>query len=146
MSILDLYSNGKHKQEIGHFASIVKIAKANGKISKEEENLLLKASKKLNISDEEYKKIYENPNIIPVNPPVGYDERIERLYFLTKMIFADNQAELKEVKLLRKIAIALGFSTKNAEKICDEAVHLVLNDNNLDDFSLAIKKVDRVLK
>ena len=42
MSILDLYSKGKHKQEIGHFSNIVKMAKVNGKISKEEESLLIK--------------------------------------------------------------------------------------------------------
>lgn len=144
MSISDLYSSGKHKQEIGHFASIVKIAKADGEVTEGEEKLLKRASRKLNISETEFKEIYKSPEKFPVNPPVSYDERIERLYRLTKMIFADGEAELDEVKLTRKIAIGLHFSTDNAEKVCDEAIHLVMNDNDLEDFTAAIKKVDAV--
>ncbi|MCH3881360.1 MULTISPECIES: TerB family tellurite resistance protein [Tenacibaculum] len=144
MSISDLYSSGKHKQEIGHFASVVKIAKADGKISEGEEKLLLRAAKKLNISLEEFKIITANPEKFPVNPPVSYDERIERLYRLTKMIFADDEAELVEVKLMRKIAVGLHFSTENAEKVCDEAIHLVLNNNDLDSFTEAIKTVNKI--
>ncbi|CAM1343325.1 TerB family tellurite resistance protein [Tenacibaculum aestuarii] len=142
MSISDLYSSGKHKQEIGHFASIVKIAKVDGIISEGEQELLDRASKKLNISEEEYTLILKTPEKFPVNSPVSYDERIERLYLLTKMIFADEEVAKEEVGILRKIALALNFSDKNVEKVCDEAIHLVLNDNDLDDFTAAIKNVN----
>ena len=142
MSISDLYSSGKHKQEIGHFASIVKIAKVDGIISEGEQELLDRASKKLNINEEEYTLILKSPEKFPVNSPVSYDERIERLYLLTKMIFADEEVAKEEVGILRKIALALNFSDKNVEKVCDEAIHLVLNDNDLDDFTAAIKNVN----
>jgi hypothetical protein len=33
MAISDLYSSGQHKQELGHFANIVKVAKVDGKIT-----------------------------------------------------------------------------------------------------------------
>ncbi|CAL2107865.1 hypothetical protein T190115A13A_50107 [Tenacibaculum sp. 190524A02b] len=144
MSISDLYSSGKHKQEIGHFASIVKIAKVDTIITEGEEKLLNKAAKKLNISETEYAEILKNPEKFPVNPPVSYDERIERLYRLTKMIFADAQVDKEEVGIMRKIAVALQFPTDNVEKVCDEAVHLILNDNDLEDFTNAIKKVNLV--
>ncbi|WP_440120339.1 TerB family tellurite resistance protein [Tenacibaculum sp. Ill] len=142
MSISDLYSTGKHKQEIGHFASVVKIAETDGIISEGEQLLLDRAAKKLNISEEEYKLILKSPEKYPINAPVSYDERIERLYRLTRMIFADEDVAKEEVGILRKIAVALHFSAENAEKVCDEAVHLVLNDNDLDNFTAAIKKVN----
>ncbi|WGH74529.1 TerB family tellurite resistance protein [Tenacibaculum tangerinum] len=144
MSISDLYSSGKHKQEIGHFASVVKIAKIDGIISEGEQKSLDKAAKRLNISEEEYKEILKNPENYPVNPPIDYDDRIERLYSLTKMIFADGVVDKHEVAILRKIAVALNFPTDNAEKVCDEAVHLILNGNELDDFTVAIRKVNAV--
>ncbi|QTD36463.1 TerB family tellurite resistance protein [Polaribacter batillariae] len=144
MSISDLYFNGEHKKEIGHFANIVKIAKADGKISEEEKALLIKTGKRLNISLEEFTAIINNPEKFPINPPISYDERIERLYRLTKMVLVDGEAALKEVKLLRKIAVGLHFSIDNAEKVCDEAIHLVMNDNNLEDFTSAIKKINLV--
>ncbi|CAL2088356.1 TerB family tellurite resistance protein [Tenacibaculum sp. 190524A05c] len=144
MPIYELYSWGKHNQEIGYFASIVKIALVDNTISKGEQKLLDRAARKLNIKDEEYQKILKNPENYPVNPPVGYDESIERLYLLTKMIFADGNVDKDEVALMRKITTALSFPLDNVEKVCDEAIHLVMNDNDLEDFSAAIKKVNAV--
>ncbi|AQS94553.1 hypothetical protein BXQ17_10950 [Polaribacter sp. BM10] len=143
MAISDLYSSGQHKQEIGHFANIVKIARADGKITDGEKELLIRAGKNLNITLEEFSLILNNPEKYPINPPINYDERIERLYRLTKMILIDGEAKLIEVALMRKIAVGLHFSIKRAEKICDEAIHLVANNNNLSDFINAIKKVDK---
>lgn len=142
MSISDIYSSGKHKQELGHFASIVKIAQSDGIIATEELNLLQRAARKLHINEEEYESILKNPNKYPVNPPVNYDERIERLYRLTQMIFADNSVDPAQVVLLRKIAVALQFPLGNVEKVCDESLHLVMNNNDLDDYIIAIKKVN----
>lgn len=142
MSISDIYSSGKHKQELGHFSSIVKIAQSDGIIATEELNLLQRAARKLHINDEEYESILKNPNKYPVNPPVNYDERIERLYRLTQMIFADNSVDPAQVILLRKIAVALQFPLDNVEKVCDESLHLVMNNNDLDDYIIAIKKVN----
>ena len=143
MSISDLYSSGKHKQEIGHFASIVKIAKADGVISEKETALLLKAGKNLNITESETILILNNPEKFPMNPPSNYEERIERLYRLANMILVDDKADLVEVQLMRKIAVGLHFSNENAEKICDEAIHLVLNNEDLDGFTEAIKNVNK---
>ncbi len=142
MSISDLYSSGKHLQEIGHFASIVKIAKVDNTITEGEQKLLDRAAKKLNISSDEYEKILKSPENYPVNPPASYDDRIERLFRLTKMIFADEEVDKEEVGILNKIAVALQFPLDNVEKVCDEAIHLVLNDNDLEDFTAAIKRVN----
>lgn len=142
MAISDLYSSGQHKQELGHFANIVKIAKVDGKITEGEKALLIRAGKNLNITLEEFEIILKNPEKYPINPPVIYEERIERLYRLTKMILVDGEAKTAEVALMRKAAVGLRFSIENAEKVCDEAIQLVLNNNELPDFTIAIKKVD----
>jgi len=143
MSISDLYSSGAHKNNMGHFASIVKLALADDVITEGEQQLLERLAKRLNIGEEDYKKIVANPDKHPINPPVSYDARIERLYNLTKMIYADDEASKEEVSVLRKVVIGLGFPQDNAEKVGDEALHLVMNDNELDDFTLAIKRVNR---
>lgn len=144
MAISDLYTSGQHKQEIGHFANIVKIAKADGEISDGEKELLIRAGKNLNITLEESILILTSPEKYPTNPPASYEERIERLYRLAKMILVDGEAKLIEVQLMRKIAVGLHFSIDNAEKVCDEAIHLVTKNNDLNDFIIAIKKVDSV--
>lgn len=144
MAISDLYSSGQHKQEIGHFASVVKIAKADGEITEGEKALLIRAGKNLNITLEEFAVILNNPEKFPINPPILYEDRIERLHRLSKMILVDGEAKATEVQLMKKIAVGLHFSNDNAEKVCDEAIHLVLNNNSMEDFIAAIKKVDSV--
>ncbi|QTE21370.1 TerB family tellurite resistance protein [Polaribacter cellanae] len=143
MSISDLYYNSEHSKEIGHFANIVKIAKADGEISDGEKDLLIKMGKKLNISLEEFTIILNNPEKFPINPPVSYDERIERLYRLTKMVLANGDVHLKEQKLFEKIAVGLHFPNDRAEKVCAEAIELVIKNVDLDEFIPAIKKVDK---
>jgi len=57
MAISDIYSSGEHKRNLGHFASIVKMAKVDDVISEGEQKLLDRAARRLNITDEEYKEI-----------------------------------------------------------------------------------------
>jgi len=144
MSISDLYSSGAHKNNLGHFANIVRIAKSDNIITEGEQKLLDKMAKNLHINEVEYQILLEKPSKYPLNPPASYNERIERLYHLTKMIFADGNVSKDEVNLMLKIAIGLSFSIDNAQKVCDEAIHLVMNDNDLDDFTKAIKHVNRI--
>jgi hypothetical protein len=144
MAILDLYPKGKHKQEIGHFANIVKIAKIDGEITDDEKELLIRMGKNLNLTLDEFAVILNNPEKFPTNAPANYEDRIERLYRLAKMILVDGEAKLIEVQLMRKIAVRLHFSHDNVEKVCDEAIHLVLNENDLSDFTKAIKLVNKV--
>lgn len=144
MSISDLYSSGAHKRDLGHFANIVKLALADDIITEGEQRLLDRMARRLDISESDYKAILKNPEKYPINPPVGYDRRIERLYNLTKMIFIDNEVVGDEAQVMRKVAIGLGFPTDNAEKVVDEAIHLAMNDNDLEDFTKAIKRVNSI--
>ena len=143
MSISDLYSSGEHRKDIGHFANIVKLAKADSIITESEQKLIDRMSKRLDISDKEYKEILNSPEKFPINPPVSYDERIERLYNLSKMIFADDEVVGDEASILRKVVVGLGFSFENSEMVTDEAIHLMMNENDIEEFTKAIKNVNK---
>lgn len=143
MSISDLYSSEAHKNNLSHFANIVKLALADEKLDDSEKQLLEKLAKTFQIGEEKYQDILRNADNYAIRPPNSYDERIERLFKLTKMIFADDEVTGSEMIVLRRVAIGLGFSTANAEKVCDEAVHLVLNENDFEEFTEAIKAVNK---
>ena len=89
MTLSEIYTSGIQKQNRGHFANIVKIAKADNKVTIEEQALLFKIAKNLNLSPTNYSKILENPYNFPINPPVNSEDRITRLYGLAKMVLAD---------------------------------------------------------
>ncbi len=130
-----------HKQKLAHFANIIKLARVDFVINGDEQELLDRLAKQLGIEKQEYKNVLENPDAYPINPPVTYDERIERLYNLTNMIFIDGEIIGDEVDLLQRIAIDLGFPTDIIEKISDKAIHLIINNYNLDEFKSAIKGI-----
>jgi len=144
MSISDLYPTGLHEQNIGHFAAIVKLALIDNKIDDKELTLLKRLSCSLGIQKEEFEKILENPNKYPVNPPVSYEERLERLYDLTRMLFLDRNPTIDKTSLLDRIAVGLGFHSKNVITIRNAAINFFLKEPDLEDFKKEIKKANPI--
>ncbi|MEX1382371.1 TerB family tellurite resistance protein [Lutibacter sp.] len=143
MSISNYNLSGDQKRNIEHFASIVKLALADAVITEGEEKLLKRLAKRFHILDDKYKEILENSDKYPRKGFHSYNERIEHLYDLAKMIYADDAVSIKEASVLRKICVGLGFPINNVEKVADEAIHLILKDNDLEDFTKAIKQVNK---
>ena len=143
MSISDLYSSGAHKRNIGHFADIVKLALLDGDIEQREENLLERLARILDISSEEYNSILKNPNNYPTTSATNYQERLESLYFSTRMLLIDGRVSEQGISLLTKIAVGLGFDDEKADKIVDEAIKMFLRIPDLDDFMDTIKRVNK---
>ncbi|NND24735.1 MAG: TerB family tellurite resistance protein [Flavobacteriaceae bacterium] len=143
MSISDLYDSGFRQRNADHFAAIVRIAMYDGVISDAEQKFLDQLARNLNISDLEYKEILKDYRSHPINPPVSFNHRIERLYDLTRMVHADHISEKAATKLLTKMAVGLGFSTANVTYIVDKALALVNEGSDLDDFIDGIRNMNR---
>ena len=142
MGISDFNLSGDQQRNIDHFASIVRLAMADGVVSEDEEKLMKKLAKRFHILEDKYKDIIENPSAYPVDAPLSYDKRIERLYDLSKMVMADGEVSEAELGVLRSVSIGLGFPTKNVDKIAEEAVTLISDEKDVDDFSKVIKRVN----
>lgn len=96
MSISDLYGSGEHLRNLGHFASIVNLAAIDGAINMEEQIVLERFASKLNISEDEFKKVLENPAAFPIHPNNSYQGRLERLYDLFTIIFLIIKSMMKK--------------------------------------------------
>ncbi|WP_298365035.1 TerB family tellurite resistance protein [uncultured Lutibacter sp.] len=144
MSISDLYPTGLHEQNIGHFAAIVKLALRDNKIDKKERILLDRLTRRLDISKKEFESILKDPDKYPVNSPVSYSDRLERLYDLTKMLFLDRNPTIDKTSLMDRIAIGLGFPAENARLVVKEAIKFFMKEPELEDFKAAIKKVNLI--
>lgn len=143
MSISDLYDNEFRKRNKDHFAAIVRVAMSDGVLSKEEEQFLHRLADRLNISEFDYKRIMKDYESHPINPPVSYDKRLERLYDLARMVVVDNIQREEEKKLLRKFGVALGFHAVNVKYITEKALELVLAGSDLDQFIDGIKNMNQ---
>jgi uncharacterized tellurite resistance protein B-like protein len=141
MSFSDLFGSGEHLRNLGHFASIVTLAAVDGDINEPEELQLKRFARKLDISEEEYKKVIENPTSFPMTPPNSNDRRLERLHDLFKIIFSDHEIDDEETYLLKKYAIGLGFSTETSEAIIKRSIQIFSGQLGFDDYKYLLNKV-----
>lgn len=143
MSFSDLFDNNFKNRNKSHFSSIVRVAIADGELSIEEKAFLDKLAKQLEISDEEYKEILENPLKYPVNPPYLYIHRLERLYDLSRMVYTDHYLGPKQKEILQKFALALGFTPGNVSYIVDKALSLLVQNVDLDTFVFEMQHMNK---
>ncbi|MFD2892004.1 TerB family tellurite resistance protein [Flavobacterium chuncheonense] len=141
MSFSDLFDNEFKNRNKGHFAAIVRVALSDGEITSEEKDFLDKLAIRLEISNEEYEEILENPAKYPVNPPVLHVHRLERLYDLARMVYADHILGPKQKQILTRFTLALGFTPSNAGYIVDKALSLLVLNVDLDTFIYEMKNM-----
>jgi uncharacterized tellurite resistance protein B-like protein len=134
MSFSDLFDSEFKSRNKSHFSAIVRVAIADGELSKEEKEFLDKLAARLEISASEYEEILENPAKYPINPPYLHTQRLERLYDLSRMVYVDHVLGPKQREVLIKFALALGFTPGNVPFIVDKAMSLLVMHVDLDTF------------
>lgn len=137
MSFSHLYTSGFRNRNRDHFAAIVRVALADGIISDEEMAFIKRTAINLEIEEDECQHIIDNVDDYPINPPADQKRRIERLYDLTRMVYADNIADIEEKKLLKRIVIGLGFATQDADTIVEKALAEIDKQSDEDEFLAA---------
>lgn len=143
ISISDLFDSGFQKRNQDHFAAIVRVAMSDGVITDEERAFLDRLARNLSISEDDYKEILKDFAGHPINPPSSYNARLERLYDLSRMVYADNIKGDDQVLLLEKLSVGLGFKAENAKYVVDKALVLVDQGADVDTFSEEIKNMNR---
>ncbi len=134
MSFSDLFDSEFKTRNKGHFSAIVRVAIADGDLSSEEKSFLDKLAVRLEISADEYAEILENPLKYPINPPYLHAQRLERLYDLSRMVYADHILGPKQKEILSRFTLALGFTPSNVPYIVDKALSLLMLEVDLDTF------------
>lgn len=143
MSFSDLFDNEFKNRNKGHFSAIVRVATADGALSSEEKLFLDKLAHNLEISSAEYEEILESPLKYPINPPYLYTQRLERLYDLSRMVFADHVLGQRQKDILMKFAVALGFTPSNVRYIVDKALSLIIQNVDLDTFIFEMQHMNK---
>ena len=143
MSISDLFDSGFKERNRGHFSAIVRVAMENGHLSPEERLFLDKLAKQLEISEEDYKEILANPLKYPINPPYLHVQRLERLYDLSKMVYADHILGPRQKEILTRFALALGFTPGNVSYIVDKALSLQVMGVDADTFVYEMQHMNK---
>lgn len=128
------------KTNLGHFASIVSMAAVDGKLNLDEEKMLKRFARKLDIEESEYHDVLKNPRKYPITPPLSADKRLERMHDLFEIIFADQVIDQDEQDLLEKYAIALGYTEKLAAKLIKRSIDIYSGGLDFDDYRYLLNR------
>jgi uncharacterized tellurite resistance protein B-like protein len=140
MSFRDLFESGEHKRNIGHFASIVRIASVDGELNEDEERLLKRFARKLDVTDAEYLKVRKDPKKYPLSPPNSADKRLELMHDLFEMIYADHDIDEDELHLVEKHAIGLGYTEELATKLIRRSIKIYSGGLDFEDYKLLLNR------
>ena len=140
MPFNDLFDSGTHKRNLGHFAAIANLAAIDGVINADEQAMLERFARRLNIDASEYNEILKTPSKFPINPPNTREERLERLYDLFKIIYADNIMDKEQEVLVNKYAIGLGFSSEKAKEIIGKSIKIFGGQIPLEDYLYLLER------
>lgn len=141
MSISNLFDSGFKTRNKSHFAAIVRVAMGDGQITDDERLFLERLAKNLDVSEDEFIKILKNYNDYPINPPVTLERRIERLFDLVRMVYADGFHQKNQLKVVTKLCVGLGFDLKKVDKLAEKASMLAKYDIDFESFEKNIHEV-----
>ncbi len=140
MSFTDLFESGEHKRNLGHFASIASIAAVDGDLDPDEEKMLRRFARKLDIDESEYTEVLKNPTKYPINPPNSADKRLERMHDLFEMIFSNHDIDEDELNLVEKYAIGLGYTEQLANKLIKRSIDIYKGGLDMEDYRYLLNK------
>ncbi len=145
MGIIDAYENAEFRNKISVLATLIKLSLVDGVLDENEMKIIAKVARKYGLLDpDDLTYILKNYEKYSLEPTYNYDERIEQLYYLAKIIYADGHIDQNELKILKNTIIALGFPPQNVNIIYERAVGLIVDDVDLDDFIKKKKKVNKL--
>ncbi|MDG1327034.1 MAG: TerB family tellurite resistance protein [Flavobacteriaceae bacterium] len=139
MSFYELFKKGHQTRNKAHFASIASIAMTDGKISEDEQNLLQTLAIKLGVNKSDVATILKNPAQYPIVPSNSADERLERMHDLFDMIFSDQKIDAKELVLIKKYAIGLGYNSSSANELIQDSIEIYTGKISYNEYKYLIK-------
>lgn len=122
MNFSDFITHHGKRVNREHFIHLIQVSKVDGKVSKEECDLLHKEGKRFGLTDPEIDRFIESESNHHYHPPYSVDEKFEHLYNIAEIILADDVVTESEMKMIRRFAIEAGFGYN----IIDDLLNLVI--------------------
>jgi uncharacterized tellurite resistance protein B-like protein len=107
MSIL--FETKKTKIQKSHLKNLISLAKADGKISSAEMELIEKAAAKLGFKDTEIQSLIEDSKNTKITLPSNDSQRFDQLFELVQMMAVDGEISDEEMDFCILMAEKFGF-------------------------------------
>lgn len=119
MSFTDFITSHGKKVTREAFINLVQVSRVDGKINKDEMELLQKEGRKFGLTEPEIERLIHAEKSHHYHPPYSLEEKFEQLYNISEMILADDIVKEKEKKMLKRFAIEAGFEYSKIDGLID---------------------------
>jgi len=142
MTILDALANAEYRQRISLLATLIKLSESDGKIDEREWKIIEKVADNFGFLDEAaLKYLKKNYAKYSLEPPFSLDDRIEQLYNLWQLAYADGKLDDQELRILHKVTVSLGFPLNKTEEIFEAAREAFKKGVSKEEFNRLITRI-----
>jgi len=140
MSFTDFITDHGKRIKREHFTNLVQVAEIDGKIDKQEMEVLHKEGRKFGLKDPEIDALIDKEKDFHYVPPYSLQEKFDEIYNIASIILADNEVSESEKKMLRRYAIAAGLNDNTIELVKDLVIDGIRNGIDEETLYKAFKK------
>lgn len=103
------FESKQTKVQKNHLKNLISLAKADGKITNEEYNLIVKAANQFGYENSEVDALIESAEVIGRDMPESFDARFNQIYDIVELMLADGEVSEEEMDFAILLAEKLGF-------------------------------------
>ncbi|MEM1407591.1 MAG: hypothetical protein AAGG59_12505 [Bacteroidota bacterium] len=92
-----------------HVRNLIALAKADGNLHSSEEEMLYKIGAKYGLKDRQIATLIQSDKEVKIKVPQGHDQKMDQLYDLVIMVYADGVVEDREVTFCEELMEQFGF-------------------------------------
>ena len=140
MSFSDFITNRGRRICTDNYIHLVQASRRDGKISKEELDILHQKGKRFGLTDPEIERIIDAEKDHHYTPRYSLKGKFEDLYNISQLIYADGHLSEGEKKLLRKMAIESGLDDSKIDGMIEILLDGVRDDEDEDHLFKRFKK------
>ena len=107
--MLTIFESKKEKAKKGHIRNLIALAKADGVLTENEEQYILKAALKNGLKEEELNELYQDAKILEAKPTFNDSDRFDQIFDCVQLMMADGQIDDEEMDFCIELAEKLGF-------------------------------------
>lgn len=102
-----------------HIKNLIALAKADGHMHDDEVKLLYKVGEKYGLKDRQIKELLESKEKYQLNIPKGFDNRMNLLYDVIQMVYADGVVEPNEIAFCEDLVEKFGMKKQTVKWLID---------------------------
>jgi uncharacterized tellurite resistance protein B-like protein len=103
-----------------HIRNLLALAKVDGHVHQKEEKLLFKIGKRYGLKERQVKELIESKEKFKMNVPDNHNDRMNLLYDLLLMIYADAKVDKHEIEFFEEAMKKLGMKKEMAKWLLKE--------------------------